>query len=506
MVNRDKAGSFTIEQLKQQYNLDNKDITKMVEQQNGTLQKIENEVNNAISSIIINLGELLESQSDISLWFFSGIPTLENNPYIEWQNPSEHEGDLYYNRETGVVYKYLNNSWIEQHDEDLNMAMALTNTETDIDDNERKVFFQTPTTPYTSGDWWIKEDGSLYICQIGKQTGEYEENDFVIFNKYQNTKAIKDSNKLTVLTGRITTVETGIDEVRTEMEENKYYEDSEGNRQLISSSMSEVEQNLGDVEVSIEELKTNLEDNYTTTEDVEQLIINSQEGITNTLSHSGGTNLIRNSALLFEENNGYEYWTGSLLRGNADVYGVTSETRTVILTQSSNANQQIVLTPNDYTLAFKYKRLSPISTITFKINGEEQELAESEGSFEKTIHLDSTNITIDFLSSVDNGYAIYDLMLNKGNVASSYTQHANETTTDTVRIGKGISVESNSTDTTTKVDSDGFRVTSKGNQSDILLRATDTGTFTKTLEVLIWASIVNLYFQEVDGQTWITGL
>ena len=273
-----------------------------------------------------------------------------------------------------------------------------------------------------------------------------------------------------------------------------------------SDAITELNLNDEAVEVLIDNIKNNIEENYTTTEDVEQLIINSQEGITNTLSRSGGTNLIRNSALLFEENDGYEYWTGNLLRGGADTYGVTSETGTVILTQSSSATQQIVLTPNDYTLTFKYKKLYPVSTITFKVNEETQDLSETEGEFEKVIHLDSSNITIDFLSSIDNGYIIYDLMLNKGDVASPYTQHANETTTDTVKIGKGISVESNSTDTTTKMDSDGFRVTSKGNQSDILLRATDTGTFTKTLEVLAWASIVNLYFQEVNGQTWITGL
>lgn len=251
MVNRDKATSFTIEQLKQQYNLDNKEITRIIERQNGQLQKIENELNNTITSIMINLGELLESQGDISLWFFSGMPTKENQPYIDWQDPSEHEGDLYYDRDTGLVYKFINDEWLLQRDEDLSIAMALTNTQTDISDSERKVFFNTPIPPYSSGDWWIKEDGTLYICQVGKDSGDYEESDFIIFNKYQNAVATKDSNKLIVLSGRVTTVETGIDEVRTTMEENKYYEDEEGNKHLISETVSENKQSIDEIKSQI---------------------------------------------------------------------------------------------------------------------------------------------------------------------------------------------------------------------------------------------------------------
>lgn len=505
MVNRDKAGSFTIEQLKQQYNLDNKQITKMIEKQNGTLQKLENEVNNAISSIIINLGDLLESQGEISLWFFSGTPTLENKPYIDWEDPSEHEGDLYYDRETGEVYKYINNTWQVQNDEDLMIAMALTNIETDIDDNERKVFFETPTPPYSSGDWWIKEDGSLYICQIGKPSGYYEEQDFIIFNKYQNAIAVHEANQITVLSGKVTKIETGIDEVRTEMEENKYFIDEDGNKQLISESMSTVVQNVGNLEVDMQSMTTNLSENYSTTTDVEQLIINAQEGINNTISHSGGTNLIRNSALLFEDTNGYEYWEGSVLRGSADNYSVISETGTVILTQSGGVKQSIIVTPGTYNLSFKYKKHINTSTISFKINTEEQELELSEGTFEKVINIDSSNITIDFSSSADNGYLIYDLMLNKGEIRAPYNQHQNETTTDTVKIGKGVSVESSVMNTITKIDADGQRTLNK-TTGEVVNRNTDTGTYTKTLECPGEATISGLYIQKVNNQTWITGI
>lgn len=471
MVNRDKAGSFTLEQLKQQYNLDNRKITKMIEQQAGELKKVDNELQNTISSIILNLGELLESQSDISLWFFSGVPTLENQPYVDWETPIEHEGDFYYDRETGNVYKYYNGEWVEQEDGNLTTAMALTNVETDIDDNERKIFLQTPTPSYVAGDWYIKEDGTLYICQIGKQAGNYEEQDFIIFNKYQNAIATKDSNKLILVEGKVTKIEEiDLREIRQEMEENKYYEDEEGNQALISQSVSEVVQTLNGVETKI--------------------------------STTGGNNLIKNSALFFKDTNGYyDYWIGSLERGRADESNVMSESGTVILTKVAGANQIVNVVPGTYTLSFKYRQKISLSTLT--IFGDT--ITDDSGIKKYLIETTTGVIDISFLSSVDDGYCIYDLMLNKGEIALQYSQNANETATDTVKIGKGISVESSSTETITRVDSDGFRVLNKS-ETEVLLRATDTGTESKTLTVKSWSEISGLRFQETNGQTWITGI
>ena len=86
--------------------------------------------------------------------------------------------------------------------------MALTNTELDTSSNfERKVFFEQPTPPYTSGDWWIKDDGTLFICQLGKVSGlNYEENDFIISSKYTTTIAVKQNEEITVLKGTVTQI------------------------------------------------------------------------------------------------------------------------------------------------------------------------------------------------------------------------------------------------------------------------------------------------------------
>ena len=86
--------------------------------------------------------------------------------------------------------------------------MALTNSEIDIIDNQRKVFFTTPTVPYSNGDWWLKEEG-LYICQVSRIEGQtFKETDFIIGTKYVvGTQATEINNKLTVTNGRVATVE-----------------------------------------------------------------------------------------------------------------------------------------------------------------------------------------------------------------------------------------------------------------------------------------------------------
>lgn len=281
----------------------------------------------------------------------------------------------------------------------------------------------------------------------------------------------------------------------------------------VVAKRAEIIANQATAEISstvqrIEEVQDDVNENYYNMSEVDTLIQSTDSGLTNILAKAGGNNLIRNSALLFKDtNNNYEFWEGDLERGDADTYNVISETGSVILTQSGGASQSIKVVPDTYTLSFKYKRISVTSDITFSINKQEVTFEdEAEGEITQSFDNGTDNITIAFESDVDNGYIIYDLMLNKGNVALDYSQNANETTTDTVKIGKGIAVVSDSTDTITRVDSDGFRVLGKDNESDVLLKATDSGTETKTIKVREWAEISGLRFQETNNQTWITGI
>ena len=209
---QDKSVVRSAAELEKKYNLAKLlGMAKNVEVNKDSLIKIENELNNMLKSLIINLGDVLDSQSDISLWFYPGTPTTNNAPYTSWSNKSEHIGDIYYDTKTGYVYQYKEVNgvglWEVNTNPDLIEAMAITNSESDTStDHERKVFFKTPTIPYSNGDWWVKEDGSLYMCQITKNSGAFEENDFVNSSNYTDSIAEKIGDEIKVLKGTISLI------------------------------------------------------------------------------------------------------------------------------------------------------------------------------------------------------------------------------------------------------------------------------------------------------------
>lgn len=264
MVTRDISRAVTIEQLKRQYNLDNKQMKQAIEQSKTNLIKVENELNGYIDSTTKEL-EKIQDQVDgnITTWFFSGVPTLENNPAVEWveeKKKNNHLGDLYYDKDTGYAYRFTlegtTYSWMKLTDSDISEALALANTAKDTADSKRRVFVVQPTPPYDSGDFWLK-DKELYICQVSKETGSFEENDFIIATKYtDDTYAKKVEQNLTIVSGKVTTIEQGIDEINTTMEENKYYVDADGNKQLISSDLSAVKQTTKDYEIIVGSIET----------------------------------------------------------------------------------------------------------------------------------------------------------------------------------------------------------------------------------------------------------
>lgn len=202
----------TAQDLERKYNLGSLgNVKRNVEITAQGLQEIQNELSNILNTLVINLKDVLDSQSEISLWFYSGIPTTSNVPYTSWTNTSDHIGDLYYDQSTGYVYQYkeVNGTklWEVNTSPDLIEAMAITNSETDTStDHERKVFFDTPTIPYSNGDWWVKEDGSLFICQISKTSGTFEEADFIDSSKYTEGIAKKIGEEISVLKGTITII------------------------------------------------------------------------------------------------------------------------------------------------------------------------------------------------------------------------------------------------------------------------------------------------------------
>jgi uncharacterized coiled-coil protein SlyX len=239
-------------------------LKKNIEITNQGIQKVENELNNMLNTLTINLKGVLDSQGEVSLWFYSGIPTTSNEPYTLWENPNDHIGDIYYDQSSGIVYQF-NGEWETNNDEDLVEAMAITNAEIDTEtDHQRQVFFNTPTPPYSNGDWWVKEDGSLFICQISKpETETYENNDFIISNQYVNgTFATKVNERLTIIEGTVTTIEESNDNLNIEIvKQQQIVEDLGNDVSTITDKVIGVEESnntLNDKVVGVEEANNTL--------------------------------------------------------------------------------------------------------------------------------------------------------------------------------------------------------------------------------------------------------
>ena len=99
---------------------------------------------------------------------------------------------------------------------------------------------------------------------------------------------------------------------------------------------------------------------------------------------------------------------------------------------------------------------------------------------------------------------ISDLMLNSGTDKLDWSQNANETITDTVTIGKGITIESTADATKFKADTDGIRIVDVQNESDEIARFTNTGTETKNIEVYQKSNLGGLIIKKVSNRkVWI---
>lgn len=183
----------TASELERKYNLSQlPGIQKAVELNKQGLNKTENTLNNFI---IQTTGEIEEIQKqvdgNITTWFYSGVPTLDNYPANEWieeKDKNNHLGDLYYDRDTGYAYRFTLTDetylWLQLSDSDIAEALAVANDAKDTADSKRRVFVTTPTIPYDEGDLWLTDSKELFRCAIGRKEGEYVSTDWIVATKY----------------------------------------------------------------------------------------------------------------------------------------------------------------------------------------------------------------------------------------------------------------------------------------------------------------------------------
>lgn len=277
---------------------------------------------------------------------------------------------------------------------------------------------------------------------------------------------------------------------------------------IISNQVREIGQT---VDSNYQQMAENFT-NYYTIEQTNQMLVDAETGVTNTLINSGGNNIFRNTGLWFkDENNNYEFWSGSANKTTND----NAVNNTSILLKNGTFSQEQIVPNGEYTVSFYYQLVNPLATAKAKINDIEYDLDSSSvkrlytgekdtnGDYiTQPLNITSKQVKIEFICDIDDAVEVYDLMCNKGNAPLVYTQNENETTTDTVNISKGITITSTNMETIFKANANGIRILTLSN--NLIAYFTDKGLSTKELIVEDEAQIVKTLWQEVGDQTWIT--
>lgn len=363
---------------------------------------------------------------------------------------------------------------------------------TDIYGNELESFVMTRKISYLGGD--IDDNENYQITLSAEAINE------------TNTDLSKGTNVIQAINETSAKVDKNaklIELVNSEVNEN-------------SSEISKIKQRTGSVEISIEKATTeinktneNIENNYFDKKSVESLVANAESGIINTFSEAGGNNIFRNTNFsatdVLEENQLFEFWYGNVVRKqNTDAANGYS-----IMLQNNTLYQEETIANGKYTISFYYKILNSLANVKVAINDKEYELknTNSVALFQTgvddidPINILDNHITLSFISDTDNAAEIYDIMGNAGSVKLAYSQNQNETVTDTVNIGKGISITSSNS-----------KVKLIANHNEICIKNTQTnekpfnfnenGGEAKNMVVKDEFQHSNLLDKKVDEQVW----
>ena len=126
----------------------------------------------------------------IETYYYSYAPTLSNAPADAWTTDSEkakHEGDLFYDKTTGLSYRFFYNDdnaeweWTLIRDTEVSKALEAAEKAQDTADSKRRMFVAQPTAPYDIGDLW--SDGTD-LCKTSLSSGTFNKSHWVLATNY----------------------------------------------------------------------------------------------------------------------------------------------------------------------------------------------------------------------------------------------------------------------------------------------------------------------------------
>lgn len=216
------------------FDLDNSEIGgRIVFSSNGqekTLEELGNEaleskdfINNTLPGLLDNIQSQLDGV--VEQWFYTTDPSpLSDEPDAEQKEPNNdwyskdaesgsyaerenHLGDLYYNNDTGKVWRYIKISWRrrpnvqpaiyyvwkELQDTELPQALLLAKDALSTANQKARIFVSTPVPPYNVGDLWVQgSTGDILRCRTARESGAYSSSDWEKASKYTDNTALND--------------------------------------------------------------------------------------------------------------------------------------------------------------------------------------------------------------------------------------------------------------------------------------------------------------------------
>ena len=180
------------EQATTSSNASNKLLEQLFAYKRQTNAKL-GDISGGLTDAVKKMGDLQNQIDDnITSWFYAGKPTTVNEPAKNWTTDTvrkQHIGDLYYDKDTGLAYRYvLDNdaySWTLIRDTGVAKALADAAAAQATADNKVRCFVTTPTPPYDTGDIWMQgETGDIMRSQTARSSGNYNAADWVKASKY----------------------------------------------------------------------------------------------------------------------------------------------------------------------------------------------------------------------------------------------------------------------------------------------------------------------------------
>lgn len=304
------------------------------------------------------------------------------------------------------------------------------------------------------------------------------------------------------ITSQVSTLETTVDETfqefRDDLGEN-YYSKSETNTAIGSI----IEQNNNEIELTITEQITRIDKDLVDIKTKQSQLTQTSTGLVQVVSTTGGNNLLRNSYFKEFENGELTYWIGT----HKVITLMDSKSGTALSLQYGKIRQLINLVDGEYSFSCKYKRLNELGSAKIIINNDIYILDGAVGevcTVSKIIDLTTDSITIEFESDINDGFIIYEPMLNDGDIPAMFTQNASESISDTVTIGKGIEVKASNINTKTSINADGMRGRNIYTDELTFYQTTD-GIYGKRIETESLRS-GDLIISSSNGHNTITGL